>query len=174
MTSKPDRKGTYPPGVPYYLAQRRGQKGNPNANGIHTRKDRVTKRQKDSVEAFLANPTGTDKENLGRGGYKLPAKKMPNSTVLTHSRGFLEYLNERVPDQKLAELISAGLSAEKAPAGFEDFVPDWANRFKFVELVARLKGYNTTVPPTVNVQFTNNLPRPTVVDVDSIPEADVQ
>lgn len=149
-------KGTYPRNLHYQVAQKRGLTGNPKVTQ-GAKNQKPTDKQKAAVDEFLAHPDDTVATKIARAGYTVASNSVGH---ITGSRGFQEILNERVPDDKLARLINEGLSAEKAPAGFEDFVPDWANRFKFVELVARLKGYNTTVPPTVNVQFTNNLPRP--------------
>lgn len=168
-------KGTYPRNISHYAtAKKRGLTGNPNVTQ-GAKNQKPTERQKRAVDAFLFEPAKTEAETVAKAGY-VPGKNGVGKNVpaIKGSKGFQEYLNERVPDSKLAEIIQLGMDAEKAPAGFEDFVPDWGNRFKFVELVAKLKGYNVTVAPTVNVQFTNSIPRPKVIDVDSIPEADVE
>lgn len=159
-------------GVAYHIAKRRGmvRAEYPNKTGTPSHKNPVTHKQKAAVEQFLAHPEKTHKDNVKAAGYGVPES---HAAVVVGSKGFQEYLNERVPDEKLARLVNEGLAAEKPPAGFEDFVPDWNNRFKFVELVAKLKGYNVAVAPTVTVQFTNNLPRPEARDVDHIPEADI-
>jgi hypothetical protein len=160
MGQDPRPEGTYVSGMPYYEAQAKGIKGNPKARGRHGDSN---ERQKKAVDTLLAKPDQAQGKTLQEVGYtKLTANQHPRS--VTGSRGFLEYLEKRVPDDKLADLISAGMQAEKPPAGFEDFVPDWGNRFKFVELVTRLKGYGKVDAPTVNVQFTNAIPRPEPIE----------
>jgi hypothetical protein len=166
------KKGTYPKGQPYHMAKRKGLTG--HSISPHGRKG-SSEKQKAAVDALLAAPT-TDMAKMGdvieSVGYSRGDKGGSNVPQVVGSKGFIEYLNERVPDADLAQLISSGMGAEKAPARYEDFTPDWGNRFKFVELVTKLKGYNITQPPTVQVQFTNAIPRPSI-DVDSVPEADV-
>jgi hypothetical protein len=128
-------------------------------------KEHPTPKQRAAVDAFLAHPGDSSSKNIKRAGYSVP-KNVTGvmAAQVTQTIGFQELLNERVPDDKLADLISAGMQAEKPPAGFEDFVPDWGNRFKFVELVTRLKGYGKVDAPTVNVQFTNAIPRPEPIE----------
>lgn len=166
-------KGTYKRGQPYHMAKKKALTGNP---AVPTGRKKPSDKQKAAVDAILANPT-TNLAELGDRiesvGYSRGNGMGSNVPQVTGSKGFQDYLNERVPDADLAQLIQTGMHAEKAPAHYEDFTPDWGNRFKFVELVTKLKGYNVATPPTVSVQFVSDIPRPAAIDVDAVPEAEV-
>jgi hypothetical protein len=153
-------KGTSIRGVPYQILKKRGLPvgGNPNiTQGARNQKPRP--RQIAAVEEFLAHPERSDTANLIAAGYE-PNGASTNAPNRVGAKGFQEYLDQRVPDEKLSDLISQGLGAEKAPAGYDDFMPDWANRHKFLETALRLKGYGKEEPPAIQVNFVNAIPRP--------------
>ncbi len=99
------------------------------------------------------------------------AKTATAPAKLTTSDGFKELMEQMgISDEKLAKRLDEGLDATKAVVmgkesneSFVDIQPDYMVRHKYIETSFKLKRYldNDKKDFNFNVNFINNVPRPT-------------
>lgn len=106
---------------------------------------------------------------LRKAGYS--AAMIKNPQKVTRSKGFQKVLGELVDDEKLACVLREGLDALKPIKGkgsdgkFLGFYPDFAVRYKYVEICLRLKGYlNNSQQPSNSMRNYNVEELDTVIE----------
>lgn len=99
----------------------------------------MTNRQK--KRAKIIGENGTTKAELLAAGYALSTATKQPPTVMK-AKGWLEILNEKLPDEKLLTKHDEALEANKIHGTENNFIeiPDHQTRLKAVELGYKLKG----------------------------------
>lgn len=101
-----------------------------------------TRKQKKAVKILLENPGISTSEVMRQAGYS-DASIVDGQKNLLQTKGFRELMEEYLPDERLAQVHSEGLSAVKTTRDkfgdrYED--PDYYVRHSYLETAYRIKG----------------------------------
>lgn len=98
-----------------------------------------TRKQKKAVKYLVENGGSSTAEAMREAGYSEAMIQTPQK--LTEAKGFLELIEQYLPDHDLADIHRQGLYATKAVGMFgATIVDDFPTRHKFLETAYKLKG----------------------------------